>query len=73
MKNRITQTPEDKSSFITVMYRPSGFFAVLFWWNPEGFWEPMESSIIPFLTYAGALIEAEQWAGDEGVPVLVEA
>ncbi len=33
-----------KANFITV-YKPiAGWKAIEYWWNPEGFWEPWQTS-----------------------------
>lgn len=45
----------------------SGYFAVMYWWNPEGFWEPVCSGIGRYATKEEAIAEGKQWAKAEEV------
>ena len=54
-------------SFVTITNGMRGFFAVLVWWNPEGFYEPWSTGIGSYATGDDAVAEAENWAKDEGV------
>lgn len=58
----------DKSAFITVYKPVAGWKAVMYWWNPEGFWEPWDTSPFAFPNEEGAIAWGKAWAEDEGVP-----
>lgn len=45
----------------------SGYFAVHYWWNPEGFPEPYNSGFGRYATELEAAQEAQQWALDEDI------
>lgn len=49
----------------------SGYFAVMYWWNPEGFPEPYNTGFGRYKTEAEAVIEAQQWAADENIPFIL--
>lgn len=53
--------------FITTTQGMSGFFAVMYWWNPDmgGFWEPYETGFGRYSDEARAIEEAETWAENE--------
>lgn len=53
--------------FVTVTYGLRGYFAVLMWWNPDGFWEPWQSGIGSYVTAEDAAKEGREWAEAEGV------
>ena len=54
-----------KETHIGVTSGMSGFFAVMYWWNPEGFWEPYQTCFGRYATRAEAEEEARQWAEAE--------
>lgn len=61
---------------ISVTQGMSGYFAVMYWWNPEmgGFPEPYETGFGRYPDRASAIVEAVQWAKDENIkldPALV--
>jgi hypothetical protein len=59
---------EDKSNFIGVTGPAiSGYFAVEYWWNPDGFWEPWQTGIGRYSTKEEAIAEARYWAETEGI------
>lgn len=45
-----------------------GYFAVLYWWNPEGFPEPYDSGENSYGLLAGAEKEAKAWAEELNIP-----
>lgn len=51
-------------NFVTVTHGMSGWFAVLFWWNPEmgGFWEPYTTAAGRYRTKEEAIAEGTEWA-----------
>lgn len=51
--------------YISVTKGMRGWFAVQYWWNPEGFTEPWTSSPISFSTKAEAEADAITWAEAE--------
>ena len=59
----------DQQAFITVTKGMRGFFAVMVWWNPQGFWEPYESHPCSHEEGAGAQADAKSWAEAEGLPL----
>lgn len=55
-------------NYITTTRGMSGYFAVMFWWDPEpGFWEPYQVGIGCYETRKGAIEEAKQWAKAENL------
>jgi hypothetical protein len=58
-------------NFITVTEGMSGFFAVHMWLNEQEdfgpFWEPYDTGMGRYATYAEALDEALGWAVDSGM------
>jgi hypothetical protein len=48
----------------------SGYFAVMYWWNPSGFWEPWETGIGRYPTKEEAIVEGKAWAESEGLEFL---
>ena len=52
---------------ISVTQGLSGYFAVMYWWNPEGFPEPYNTGFGRYATVEEAREEAKQWAKDEGI------
>lgn len=56
---------ESKNPFITTTQGISGHFAVMFWWNPEGFWEPYQTGFGRYETQEQAANEAKNWAEAE--------
>lgn len=51
-------------NFITVSCGMAGWFAVMFWWNPEldGFWEPYNTGVVRYATKEEAVREGLDWA-----------
>lgn len=47
----------------------SGYFAVMYWWNPEhgGFWEPWQTGIGRYATREEAVEEGKAWAEAEDI------
>lgn len=58
---------EGHKTFITLTQGMSGWFAVMYWWNPEGFWEPYDTGIGRYATPDLAETEAQNWAKEEGL------
>lgn len=56
-----------KENFITVTKGMSGYFAVMFWWNPDmnGFWEPWTTGFGRYESKLEAIQEAIEWAEAE--------
>ena len=55
-------TLERKKAFVTV-YKPfAGWKAVHYWWNPDGFYEPWETSNMAFATESEAEQYGREWA-----------
>lgn len=52
---------------ITTTSGMSGYFAVMYWWNPEGFPEPYQTGFGRYATRAEAEEEAKAWAEAEGI------
>ena len=57
----------NKEPFITIQSGISGHFAVMFWYNPKGFWEPLHTGIGRYKLKEDAMLEAEHWANSEGI------
>lgn len=57
----------DHAPFITTYCPVAGYKAVMYWWNPEGFWEPWDTSKTAFATRLEAEIYAKAWAAEEGL------
>lgn len=53
---------------ISTTHGCSGYFAVMYWWNPEGFPEPYETGFGRYATEQEAIQEAQQWAIDSDIP-----
>lgn len=53
--------------YVTVTSGLRGYFAVLMWWNPEGFWEPWNTSDFSSSKYEDAVQDARDWAQAEGI------
>lgn len=51
-----------RKSYVTTTRGMRGWFAVLIWWNPAGFWEPYQSGIGSYETSEGAAEEGREWA-----------
>lgn len=53
-------------NFITVTHGLSGWFATMYWWNPEmgGFWEPYETGEGRYATKKEAIAEGIAWADE---------
>lgn len=51
--------------YVSVTSGMSGYFAVLYWWNPEGFTEPWQTGCGRYKEYARAVEEAKEWAKAE--------
>lgn len=53
--------------FMTTMRLGSGWAAVMFWWNPEGFWEPWDTRKERFFFEEPAALLAKKWAKEHNV------
>ena len=53
--------------YVTVYKPVAGWKAILVWWNPEGFWEPWDTSYFAYGTKAEAMVYARDWAQQEGI------
>lgn len=55
-----------RENFITVTQGISGWFAVMFWWNPEmdGFWEPYDTGIGRYENKDQAVAEGLAWSDE---------
>ena len=58
------EAPKEKPCYVTTT-KGSAWFAVMVWWNPEGFWEPLETGLGRYATQEEAAVEGEEWAEDE--------
>lgn len=56
-----------KENFITTSLGIGGYFAVMMYWNPKGFWEPWTTGFGRYETKAEAEVEAREWAKAEGL------
>lgn len=54
--------------FITVYFPIAGWKAIQYWWNPEGFWEPWQTSDFAYNTEDEAEVYAKSWAEAEDLP-----
>lgn len=61
----------DHPPFISVTQGMSGHFAVLMWWNPEGFYEPWDTGFGRYSTREEAIREARSWAEAEELEVRI--
>lgn len=54
-------------NFISTTHGMSGWFAVMYWWNPElgGFWEPYNTGVGRYATKEEAVREGLDWAEAE--------
>lgn len=69
MIREITETEFNKSQYpvIGVTQGMSGYFAVMYWWNPEGFPEPYETGFGRYPDRESAVLEARAWASCEDI------
>lgn len=51
--------------YISTTEGVSGWFAVQYWWNPEGFTEPYQTGFGRYVTQVEAEKEAKYWAEAE--------
>ena len=51
---------KERCPYITVTQGMSGYFAVMVWWNPEGFEEPYQTGVGRYKTEKEAKIEAKR-------------
>ena len=58
---------ESHEAYITVYYPIAGWKAVMYWWNPEGFWEPWETSECAFPSEESAEEFGRAWAEEENI------
>ena len=58
---------EHHEAYITTYYPIAGWKAVMHWWNPEGFWEPWETSECAFPSEESAEEFGRAWAEVEGI------
>lgn len=65
----LTPTPEPHPDYITVTHGIRGFFAVRMQWSNHfgGFYEPWQASSVSHGLRADAVIDAQEWAAEEGV------
>lgn len=58
---------EEHEPFISVTHGCSGYFAVMYWWNPDlgGFWEPWNTGFGRYADKEKAIAEARYWAESE--------
>lgn len=56
----------EKKNYISVT-KGMAYFAVEYWWNPGGFWEPWTTSYGRYRTKAEAEVEAKEWAEEDGL------
>lgn len=62
-----TDTGEQHEPYITV-YKPiAGWKAIMYWWNPEGFWEPWDTSPFAFASEESAEKFGREWAKVEEI------
>lgn len=57
-----TETEEKHEPYITITSGMRGYFAVMVWWNPEGFWEPWQTGFGSYKNKLDAIPEAKDWA-----------
>jgi hypothetical protein len=57
----------NRKPFITTYLPVAGWKAVHYWWNPEGFWEPWDTSMFAFGTEAEAAACGMEWARAEEI------
>lgn len=60
-----------RGRYVTITKGMRGYFAVLIWWNPEGFWEPWDTGCGSYDNAEAAAPEAIAWAEDEDLPYLL--
>ena len=58
---------ETHDPYITVYLPIAGWKAVMYWWNPEGFWGPWETSPFAFVSEQAAEDFGREWAEEEGI------
>ena len=58
---------EHHDPYITVYLPIAGWKAVMYWWNPEGFWEPWETSSFAFVSEQAAEDFGREWAEEESI------
>ena len=58
---------EYHEAYITVYYPIAGWKAIMYWWNPEGFWEPWETSPFAFASEESAEEFGRAWAEEENI------
>jgi hypothetical protein len=56
-----------RDPYITITKGMRGWFAVMIWWNPEGFEEPYQTGIGSYKWPEQAEPEARDWADAEGI------
>ena len=62
-----TDVEEQHDPYITTYYPIAGWKAIMYWWNPEGFWEPWETSPFAFASEESAEEFGRAWAEEEGI------
>ena len=60
-----------KETHISTTSGMSGYFAVMYWWNPDGFWEPYQTGLGRYATKQEAEIEGRSWAEAEELEFLL--
>ena len=63
----------DTKTYVTVYKPVAGWKAIMVWWNPEGFWEPWDTSYFAYGTKEEAVGYAKWWADAENVPYKADA
>lgn len=64
------KTPQSHNAgypYITTSKDMSGHFAVMIWWNPDGFPEPYNTLYDRHADIEGAIADAQAWAAAEGL------
>lgn len=66
-RTNVRKEDTEHEAYITTTFGMSGYFAVMYWWNPEsgGFWEPYNTGFGRYKTKEKAVEEAKQWAEAE--------
>jgi hypothetical protein len=63
----ISSAPEDHTPFVTVTSGMRGYFAILMFWDEDGFWDVWQSGIGSYRTAEEARKDAREWAHAEGI------
>lgn len=63
----IREPAEDHASYITTTFGMRGCFAVLMFWDEDGFWDVWQTGIGSYKNADDAAVEGRQWAHEEGL------